>query len=393
MNSRERFLATMSFEPVDHLLYWELGYWAGALIRWQREGLPKVAGSPILTIEGDPIAGEGLPMPHPLGLQKDTDVHVCLGMDEYLRRVPLDNTISPYFEEKTLQEEESTKVVIDKLGTIKRAKKDESSMPQFLEFPVKDRKSWEKIKEERLRFNIEERLPQNWGKLVKEYKNRNYPLCLGGAHEGYFGMLRQFMGAEALFYMYKDDPKLLHEINKHMTDLWVALAERVLSEIEVDAFFFYEDMAYKAGSLISPAAFKEFMTPYYKRMIDFLKGHGIKHYILDTDGDCWKLIPLFIEAGITGLYPFEVQAGMDVIEVRKQFPNLVIVGGIDKRALAEGKEAIDQEIEPKISYLVPKSGFIPYADHLIPPNISWDNFRYYRERIRDISERLVSSSA
>ena len=40
MNTRERFLATMAFEPVDHGLLGELGYWAETMRRWYREGLP-----------------------------------------------------------------------------------------------------------------------------------------------------------------------------------------------------------------------------------------------------------------------------------------------------------------------------------------------------------------
>ena len=68
-----------------------------------------------------------------------------------------------------------------------------------------------------------------------------------------------------------------------------------------------------------------------------MQGFGIKHFIVDTDGNCEILIPLFLEAGVTGLFPFEVRAGMDIEKIREKYPNLIILGGIDKIALAKGK--------------------------------------------------------
>ena len=75
------------------------------------------------------------------------------------------------------------------------------------------------------------------------------------------------------------------------------------------------------GSIISPASFKEFLSPYYKRLIDFLKSsRGVKNIFVDCDGNTWELTPLWIESGETGQYPMEVTAGMDIVKMRKQFP-------------------------------------------------------------------------
>ena len=47
------------------------------------------------------------------------------------------------------------------------------------------------------------------------------------------------------------------------------------------------------------------------------------------------------------------------------------------------KDAIDKELE-KTKYLISSGGYIPYGDHCIPPNVSWDNFKYYREKLNKI---------
>jgi len=87
-------------------------------------------------------------------------------------------------------------------------------------------------------------------------------------------------------------------------------------EVRVDALYIWEDMSYKNGPLISPELFQEFMVPAYRKITDTARSYGVKVVLLDTDGDCTKLIPGFLEGGVTGLYPFEVQAGMDVRQVR-----------------------------------------------------------------------------
>ena len=71
---------------------------------------------------------------------------------------------------------------------------------------------------------------------------------------------------------------------------------------------------------------------------------------------------------------------MNVVEVRKSFPELQITGGIDKRALIQGKEAIDKELESKISFILKHGGYIPHVDHNIPPDVSWNDFIYYRQK-------------
>ncbi|MEM3434267.1 MAG: uroporphyrinogen decarboxylase family protein, partial [Candidatus Methanomethyliaceae archaeon] len=137
----------------------------------------------------------------------------------------------------------------------------------------------------------------------------------------------------------------------------------------------------------SPQLFRQFLAPGYKKLVGFFQDWGIKIVLVDSDGDVSRLIPEWLEVGITGIYPLEVAAGMDVTEIRENFPHLQMIGGLDKRALVSGKAAIDQELE-KVANLVSKGGYIPCIDHLVPPDVSWGNFRYYRERLNAILRNL-----
>lgn len=381
MNARERFLAVMNFERGVRPPYWEFGYWGAAIQRWYSEGLPKVKGLPAGVGRAENVRGES--MAWRTEADRDWDVHLYMGFDEGMRRIPLNNFICPPFAEEVLEDHGDWVLKRDPMGIIVRQMKDISSLPGFVQGPVQSREDLERLKEERLRPTLEGRLPEDWPDYVARYRKRDYPLSIMGM-AGFYGSPRYLLGDEEVLTCYYDDPELMHAINSHLCDMWIAICEPLIRETKPDLVQMWEDMSYKGGSLISPAAFRAFMLPYYKKLTGFFRDMGVDIVLVDTDGDCWELIPLFVEGGVTGLYPMEVRAGMDVVEVRKAYPKLQILGGLDKTKVAGGKAEIDAELEAKIPPMMEHSGYIPYVDHLVPADVSWENFVYYRKRLAQL---------
>lgn len=60
-------------------------------------------------------------------------------------------------------------------------------------------------------------------------------------------------------------------------------------------------------------------------------------------------------------------------------------GAIDKRALARGKEAIREEVMSKVPFLVESGGYIPSVDHWVPPDVSFENYCFYVNTLREIA--------
>jgi uroporphyrinogen decarboxylase len=108
---------------------------------------------------------------------------------------------------------------------------------------------------------------------------------------------------------------------------------------------------------------------------------------VDTDGNPDRLAQPMIDAGVNLLFPLEVAAGCDVNVWRARYPTLAYMGGIDKRALALGHAAIDRELE-RVRPAVEKGRYIPDLDHLVPDDVSWDNYCYYAHALK----RLVGKS-
>ena len=134
--------------------------------------------------------------------------------------------------------------------------------------------------------------------------------------------------------------------------------------------------------------FRQFMTPCYQRITGFLKERGVDIIVVDSDGNMDELIPLFLEAGLTGVFPIEARANNDLIDIRKRYPKMHILGGIDKIEVAKGPKAIDKELESKVPFMVMQGGYIPHLDHHVHPGISWDYFQYYRRRLKELVDRL-----
>jgi uroporphyrinogen decarboxylase len=396
LTSRERFQAVMHFEPGVRTLDWEFAYWVGAVERWYGEGLKRTSfAHPPGLPAGSMAYAEALPGPNPSILRfRDVDIHRRLSLDEGTIRVPLMWRFCPQRHEVVLEEDETSIVIVSGEGIKMRHRKDRDSVPHYLAGPVHDRASWEQVKADHFGLapaDILARFPANWPAVAPTYRDHDYPLGL--VLDGFFSTPRELLGVEPHLMMYHDDPALLHNINARLCDLWLAMLEEVVANVDLDFVYFWEDMAYKNGPLISPKMFDEFVAPYYRRLTGFLRAHGVDVICVDTDGDCRRLIPGFLQAGVSGLYPFEVQAGMDIVEVRKNFPRLLIQGGIDKTKIALGGAAIDAELEAKLPSLLSQGGFIPCCDHLVPPDVSWENFVYYRERVKDYIAKYPSRPA
>jgi uroporphyrinogen decarboxylase len=159
----------------------------------------------------------------------------------------------------------------------------------------------------------------------------------------------------------------------------------ILERVEVDWVILLEDIAYRAGPMISPAMFETFALPYTARFVDFLRQYRVPDVMVDCGGRLDGLLPLWVKAGVTGLFP--VEAVNDILAIRDAYPRLQLVGGVDKRPLISGRrEPIDAELD-RIAPLLERGGYIPHIDHAVPHDISWDSFRYYRERLIQIIDR------
>ena len=363
MTPLDRFIACMEYQSADRRPNHELGVWAQTKHRWHQE-----AADIVNNFEWNWF------------YQED-----ALNLDPR-DFVPINYGFIPRFDSKVLECNPEYDIVQDGLGIVtKRLKEGEvdgfrMSMDQFLRFPVEKPEDFPDIKR-RLIAAIPERYPADLNERIPTWKQRDYPLVLAEncAANGFYWRAREFMGTENLSLAWYDYPDLMHEMMEFFADLIIETSRPVLEKIDVEYFTLNEDMSMKNGPLLSPETFRKFIFPHLKRMVEFFKSHGVKYFVVDTDGNPTVLLPLLLDAGVDTLWPIERAADFHPLDVRKKFgKSLRLWGGVDKRELAKGKDAIRNHLRELIP-LIEEGGFIPTVDHLVPPDVSWDNFRYYMD--------------
>jgi len=354
MTFRERFLATMYYQSTDRVPFRDFGAWPETVERWKTEGY-------------DPD--------HPPFRLDRWDVYGHWFFP------------NPPFQKEIVEENDHTVTYVNHEGILMRERKHQpySSMPQFLRFPVESREDFRNFWRQRMQPDLAKRIGEDWKKTLTAYVDCEVPLIvIADRWGGFFGPQRNLMGVEKLCETFYTDPAFIEEMLETTAEFIIAVMEQVLQYTSVDVFGFWEDMAFKTGPLIGPDMVRRYMLPRYWKVVEFLRSRGVELIALDSDGDISSLIPVWLDAGITILYPFEVQCGMDVNRIRRLYgEELRIWGGIDKRVLARDEKAIDAELA-RITPLVKEGGYVPFPDHSYPPDVPFKNYCYFMERLQSI---------
>lgn len=293
----------------------------------------------------------------------------------------------PQFETKVLEDRGEHELVQDAAGRSVLCFKGRRSgfMPEYVDHPVKDMKTWE----EKCKWRLEPSAPGRMEPIEKAApqkveRARQGCMVSQGLVGGYM-YLRSLIGPGDLLYKFYDDPELIHDCMKTWLDVSLAVTQKWQQYVTVDELFLAEDICFNSGPLISPDMMREFLFPYYEELIKSVNAHQLdkdRHlYIqVDTDGFANPVIPVYMELGLDVMSPFEVASGCDVVEIGKQYPNLVMSGGIDKRVLAESKEAIDRMVDRIFPVMQARGGYIPTCDHGVPAEVPYENYLHYRKR-------------
>lgn len=391
MNAREKFNSAMDRRPGFSIPKTEFAYWAGCFRRWPEEGLVMDRRIPDTALGGDIVRGSvrfgtGDPDLETIFADEPADdwVRPLLGMDSYLAKFPFD--LSPGFTKETIEETEHHRIFKDSYGLTIKQVKENAATHHTMEYPIKTVDDFKRYKDHYRTENLISRLPASLDRLKQGLAGRDYPIRLGGNPYGFTFFPRMLMGEAGYLTALYDSPGLIHDINRFYLDIVKQYWGPILDEIEIDCVFILEDIAYRNGSMISPAQFREFALPYTGEFTDFAKRKGVSQVFVDCDGLIDELIPIWIEAGVSGVFPIE--AVNDIVEIREKYPGLNLLGGVDKRPLINGnREDIDRELE-RIRPLLPEGGYIPHIDHAVPEDISWNNFRYYREQLNNIIDSI-----
>lgn len=389
MTNRERENLTLNFGKPDRGAVEETFYpWVLTKNRFVEEGFPADIAQNAKDITNDIVGNKA----------NQTEKYLAAawgkGVMEYEQYLGFDSVrrihfVLPFrrFEEKILEDTETYLIKQDIYGRQMMQKKGSEIETEYKSV-IQNEADWEKLKSyadrELEAYYSDEAIEAAYGSLKEGHDRGDYSIRLN--LEGFFWVPRELMGIEAHLYAFYDEPDLIHDINEYILQVYTTKVIKIVDLLQPDVVYLMEDLSGKNGPMISGKNFDEFVGDYYKRLIPLLKEHGVNNVFVDTDGDFTIMIPHFLEAGVDGFLPMDVNAGMDIVKVREQFPRLKFIGGFNKLMIAEGKEAIDREFD-RILPVIRGGGYIVGSDHQVAPSTSLKDYQYYIQKLKEVMKQ------
>jgi hypothetical protein len=290
-------------------------------------------------------------------------------------------------------------------GALIRRKAD-CPMPEFVEFAVKkpedmakfeldsprDRRRLYKAGDDQINGvgdAIARGLP-SWNDRVDSYC-KDFPV-FGSIDEG-MEQLWRCVGSQNALYWMADCPELLVPFVERLGDFLVELVKFQIEEARgrLTGMYIWGDVAYVTGMLFSPAFWREHFKPIVKRIIDECHKAGLV-VIYHGDGKVTPILGDYAEIGLDGYNPLECKAGMDAVQVRRDFesgvlPNgpLAVVGNFDVRELESGnRDRIKRHALYKL-HCAQHGGWICQSDHSVTSDVAPDDYQYMIDTIREYS--------
>lgn len=340
MKTVERMTKIFNHQEADHIPIYDVP-WDATIERWQGEGMPP-----------------------------DADYREFFDLDR-VRDIFIDT--SPKYEEKTIEETDEHRIFTSGWGVTLRKWKHAASTPEFLDFTIKTPEDWAEAKK---RMDTSpDRI--DWEKLKQDYAKWQEE----GAWIqviGWFGFditHSWIVGTERILMALMENPDWCRDMFETELEKCLALYDRIWDAgYRFHSIKWPDDMGYKGKQFFSLDMYRNLLKPIHQRAIDWAHEKGIKAH-LHSCGDVRPFIPEFIEMGLDALNPLEVKAGMDPLEIKREYGrDIVLHGGIDA-LLYHHPEKLHEEIDRLVPELKKDGGFVFSSDHSVPSNVSLEEFR------------------
>jgi uroporphyrinogen decarboxylase len=361
----ERMNKTLRHEEPDRVPVSDF-FWGGFTRRWRQE----------------------------LGLPADTNPYYHYDLD-FITTVPnMDPWIRPF---ETLKETAEEVVVKTGFGAI---------MHKHFAFPMPEMRAWETDtfeKLERAKFDDPrdprrffsggdnqiagvgdgfERNSPAWIDTVKSLRP-DFPVY-GSMIEVSECLTRLVGQNNALLWMGEEPERMGAVIDR----LGAHFLECAKAEIDagtglLDGFVIWGDVAYKKGMFFSPAYWRAHFKPWVAQIAAYAHAHGLP-VIYHGCGNVKAIFQDYIDIGIDGYNPLEAKAGMDVVELRRQYgQSISFCGNSDVQVWETGdRAAIRREVLRKLN-AARGGGYVFLSDHSVSSGVSGATYDYIVKLVRE----------
>jgi uroporphyrinogen decarboxylase len=188
-----------------------------------------------------------------------------------------------------------------------------------------------------------------------------------GTHVGPLTAAYMAMGFERFFTRLVDEPAFVHRLLADRTAWCIALYQRAV-QLGAELLVLGDDAAHRAGPMISPRMWREHILPYHCQIVRALSVPVIWH----SDGNVEPLLSMAVEAGFVGVHGLEPASGMDLGKVRRDYPDLAMVGNVDVSVLsADDLDAVRGEVRRCMAEGMPGTGYLIATCNSVYRGMRW----------------------
>ena len=300
--------------------------------------------------------------------------------DEVLRALDIDTrSIFPRFRKKELQEDNEKWFFTDEWGVTWVRKKDGGLYFELANHPFKNAE----IKDiENFDWPSPDD-PYRVDGLREEarelYEKTSYAL-VGDVYSGCVIELIWFQTGLVRFLTDMIlDPEFIKKVVERSLKIQFKIIDNFLREVGeyLQVVVINGDLGTQQGPLLSPKLYREFLLPYEKNIVQFVRERTRARIFRHTCGSIHKLLPDILQTGIDVLNPVQVSAeNMDPEQLKREFGNQVSFwGGVDsQKVLSQGSTLdVEEEVKKRIYQFAPGGGYVLGSVHNIQPDVMPEN--------------------
>ena len=189
-------------------------------------------------------------------------------------------------------------------------------------------------------------------------------------------------GLEKLSMDFYEHPQFIKDLFKRQTDFTLGGVKATIEAVgdKINGFLIGDDLGHNTQLAFSPAFWKEFFYPEFKRLTDFIHEQGYPA-ILHCDGNVNAIFNDLAEL-FDGIHPLEPKAGMDLKVLKEKYgKKTCLIGNIDNvKTLPFGTvKDVRKEVMEKIKIAAPGGGYIMASGHSIGEDVPLANLLAYKE--------------
>ncbi len=197
--------------------------------------------------------------------------------------------------------------------------------------------------------------------------------------------LTRLVGQENAMLWMGEEPERMGEAINRIGAFYYEMAK---AEIEagkglLDGFVIWGDVAYKNGMFFSPNYWREFFKPWVARITEYAHANNLP-VIYHGCGNVHTIFKDYIDIGIDAYNPLEVKAGMDCVELRRQYGHSIgFCGNSNMQVWESGDlDAIRREVMRKLE-AARGGGYIFQSDHSVSSAVSGQTYDFIIKLVRE----------